>query len=312
MKSVFNHFPALLLLALFLLPETASAAAASEGEFNWDNFLGPFHNVVLHYPIGFITLVCILEFYGLRHPSDELRKITKLILWLAILSTVLTATLGFARSSDGSYNEQTLSAHKTFGIAVIVLNLFAIGAYGLAHTATNRRLWSGLYRLLLLGTFSVMAITGHKGGDLTHGTDYLTKNAPPAFKELFAEEPGTEPLALPQNSPGSMGKPSQFAQKIWPIFEAKCIKCHGPEKHKGGYRLDNIEGALTAGDSEQKPIVPGAPMESHLVKLILKNEDDDDAMPPSGKDPLTDDEKMAIINWIEKGASYSLVEPETK
>ncbi len=29
-----------------------------------------------------------------------------------------------------------------------------------------------------------------------------------------------------------------FAKQIQPIFEKSCVKCHGPEKQKGGLRLD--------------------------------------------------------------------------
>ena len=29
-----------------------------------------------------------------------------------------------------------------------------------------------------------------------------------------------------------------FVRDVQPIFEAKCLKCHGAEKQKSGYRLD--------------------------------------------------------------------------
>lgn len=297
-------------LLLLLSPYAGLAAGGDAGGFQWRDFLGPFHNVVLHYPIGFITLAAILEIYALKHAGEELRRITRLVLWLALGSTVLAASLGFARAEGGGYQDATLRAHKIYGIAVIVLNVLAIGAYRRAVNPAPGGVMHQLYRLLLLGTFGTMIVTGHKGGDLTHGTNYLTKNAPPALKTLLEDAEGmfTEPETAAPVESAAMGEPTFFAQRVWPVLEAKCVKCHGPEKHKGDYRLDTRESALKPGESGQKPIVPGAPMESHLVRLVLLGEDDDDVMPPSGKEPLTDDERMALIRWIERGAGYDALQ----
>ena len=46
-----------------------------------------------------------------------------------------------------------------------------------------------------------------------------------------------------------------FAREIPALFEKHCLKCHGPEKQKGGLRFDRKESALTSGDSGEKAIV---------------------------------------------------------
>src|SRR5690349_17728409 len=38
-----------------------------------------------------------------------------------------------------------------------------------------------------------------------------------------------------------------FARDIKPIFDAECIRCHGPVKPKASFRLDNREAALKGG-----------------------------------------------------------------
>lgn len=297
-------------LCLGLLPLSAAAATGDNPQsFKWQDFLGPFHNVVLHYPIGFVTMVCLLEVYGLRRPSEELRGIIRVTWWLVIASTVLTAALGFARASDGGYSADTLQAHKVAGISVIVLALLALAVarYRIGHPERDNARWRTVYCGMLVATFATMVVAGHKGGDLTHGSDYLTKNAPPVIKQLFEPEKKTNQTAAvtaANTEPAVEATPSSFAQKIWPVFEKKCARCHGEKKHKGGYRLDQREFALTAGDSEEAPIVPGKPEESFLVELISLDEDHDEVMPPSGKEPLTPEEKEAIIEWIRKGASY--------
>jgi len=300
--------------ALFALAwPTANAGAA---EFNWNDFLGPFHNVVLHYPVGFITMACLLDVYCWRTPSEEMRGIIRFTLWLSFLSTVAAALLGFARASDGGYNEQTLGSHELYGVMTIVLCVAALVAArpALKPDASTAARWS--YRFVLVTTFTVMGIAGHKGGDLTHGSGYLTKHAPAVLKEILGEhttKKEREPKAAGTDSEtgatnamagGETAKPSLFASVIWPALEAKCIKCHGEEKHKGDYRMDTREFALTAGESELKPIVPGKPDESFLVELIELSEDDDEVMPPSGKEQLTPEEKKAVRQWILDGAPW--------
>src|SRR6267143_1020158 len=47
-----------------------------------------------------------------------------------------------------------------------------------------------------------------------------------------------------------------FGRDILPIFEASCFKCHGPEKPKSHFRLDNRAAALKGGENGVD-ILPG-------------------------------------------------------
>ena len=46
-----------------------------------------------------------------------------------------------------------------------------------------------------------------------------------------------------------------FSTSIKPLFQRKCVKCHGPEKSKSGYRLDSRAAALKGG-KEDGAIMP--------------------------------------------------------
>ena len=96
---------------------------------------------------------------------------------------------------------------------------------------------------------------------------------------------------------------ADFAKDIQPIFEARCVKCHGEKKQKGEYRLSNAKTFMVAGDSEEKPVVAGKPEASYLVKLIEMSEDDDDVMPPKGG-TLTKAEIAKVKAWIKAGAKF--------
>src|SRR5205085_9818289 len=60
----------------------------------------------------------------------------------------------------------------------------------------------------------------------------------------------------------SAGQTPDFSRDVRPLLEQHCIKCHGPEKQKGGLRLDTKEGAFKAAESGEKAIVPGHATES--------------------------------------------------
>ena len=94
-----------------------------------------------------------------------------------------------------------------------------------------------------------------------------------------------------------------FEKDIKPIFESRCVKCHGAKKQKGEYALHTAKDIVKAGDSEEKPVVAGKPESSYLVKLIEMSEDDDDVMPPKGG-TLTKDQIAKIKAWIKEGAKF--------
>ncbi len=49
-----------------------------------------------------------------------------------------------------------------------------------------------------------------------------------------------------------------FEAKVRPVLVAHCLECHGPEKHKGGLRLDARDAMLKGGETGPV-VVPGKP-----------------------------------------------------
>ncbi|MCB1278566.1 DUF1553 domain-containing protein [Prosthecobacter sp.] len=91
---------------------------------------------------------------------------------------------------------------------------------------------------------------------------------------------------------------THFEQRIRPLLIANCIDCHGPDKQKGGLRLDSRAGWQTGGDSGPA-IVPGKLTESPLWHAVTYV-DRDLKMPPKRK--LKDSEIADLKLWIESGA----------
>ena len=302
----------LLLAAVEASPAPQPLPSGRSSLFLWSPFLAPFHAVVLHYPIGFLTMAFLLELYALKRPSEELKRITTGVIGLSLLTALIAARLGILRAGSGDYAGRSLDYHRVFGIAIPFLTVLTLVLQMRSARSTPPPRALASYRFSLGVTLLALVIAGHYGGNLTHGSQYLVQNAPGFIKEMLAETPEVDPEAAPLES-GSAGDPAAqiYLTKIRPIFGAKCIACHGPEKQKGKYRLDRMDIALKGGSSGEVAIKPKEPMQSKLVSLILMPRDHEDAMPPDGKEALTSDEIIQIIHWIQNGASFGSVTGST-
>ncbi len=99
-----------------------------------------------------------------------------------------------------------------------------------------------------------------------------------------------------------------FAKEIAPVLQQKCVTCHGPEKQKGGYRLDSFEWLRKTGESGEPPIIDGLVAESHLLKLVT-TADEDERMPQKD-DPLPADFIEKVRRWIAEGAKFDGANPK--
>jgi len=95
--------------------------------------------------------------------------------------------------------------------------------------------------------------------------------------------------------------PVRFVRDVLPILNHSCVKCHGPEKQKGGLRLDQREAGLRGGNSG-KAIVPGNSAASRLIQFLLV-EDRDERM-PRNDEPLTRERIEILRRWIDQGAVW--------
>ena len=95
---------------------------------------------------------------------------------------------------------------------------------------------------------------------------------------------------------------AEYQNDIQPLLASNCVKCHGPEKQKGGLRLDLKSAALKGGDSGEPAIKPGQSVQSRLLELIT-TADESERMPPEGA-PLTNEQIELFRTWIDAGATW--------
>jgi hypothetical protein len=92
-----------------------------------------------------------------------------------------------------------------------------------------------------------------------------------------------------------------FARDVRPILAKHCFACHGPDKQRGGLRLDRKADAFTGGNTGAV-ITAGKGAESLLVKLVT-GLDPERPMPPKG-DRLTAEQIAILRAWIDQGADW--------
>jgi mono/diheme cytochrome c family protein len=89
-----------------------------------------------------------------------------------------------------------------------------------------------------------------------------------------------------------------FARDVEPIFQTRCIRCHGPDRQEKGLRLDTWTGALRGG--EDGPVIrPGRSADSPLVQRLLGQIE---PRMPYEDAPLPPEQVGLIRAWIDAGA----------
>jgi len=321
-------------LALLIFPplyETPKSDAS-----NLMIFIGRFHPILLHLPVGALIFLVLLEVLcSTRRGEEKYGDAALLALLVGAAGSVMAVIAGILLSREGGYVGPNFSLHQTMGLigtcGVLLSLVLRITAMGRRSTELLQA-----YRALFLLSFGVLSLGAHFGGNMSHGNKFLTEHAPEPIKSQMIGmekwmlsfvtppkpepevvvilevklEPKADPVLIPPvvvRVPAPAGDEKLvFQHLILPIFDAKCNKCHSEEKSKGELRLDTYEMAMKGGENAgDKNIIPGKPDDSVTFQVISAPEDDSDHMPPEGKDQLTPPETALIKWWIQQGASAS-------
>ena len=128
------------------------------------------------------------------------------------------------------------------------------------------------------------------------------------FIALARSLPAAEAEIKESDLPPAATVTVDFSRDIEPIFQNSCIRCHGPEKPKSSFRLDNRTAALKGGE-HGVDILPGNSAKSPLIHYVAQVVEDME-MPPVGKgDPLTPEQIGLLRAWIDQGAKWGTLVP---
>lgn len=265
-------------------------------------FLGRFHTLLVHLPVGVLLLVATAEVLT-RFPRLRPRVDAALDLALPFLvaTAVVAFTLGLLLARGGGYPPKLVGLHRGFTLAAVLGTAGCLVAWTtrIGPDGGERRL---PFRASLAATVLLLTVGAHFGGSLTHGDAYLTHFAPEFVQRMLGAQPKKteEPVAA---DPGA--EPLVFKDAVMPVLKRECVECHGPDKAKGGLRLDSLAAIVKGGD-DGPVVVPGRGASSELVKRLLLPASDDDHMPPAEKPQSTPAEIDLLRWWIDRGANDTL------
>jgi len=268
---------------------------------DWAMFFGHFHPVVVHLPIGMLMIAAILEYISYKKRLKVLQPAIAPILWWGMISAVVSCIFGYLLSSSGEYNEDTLFWHQWMGISVALISL---AAWYMKKNWQNDETMKKVYIPSLFVMVILLTGTGHLGGSMTHGEDYLYAYTPEPFRRMVGLAPRT-------SGKGAIRKIENIEQAlvyqdiIAPVMEQKCWSCHNANKIKGQLRMDKPE-LLAKGGEHGVIFKANDPDNSEMIKRLLLDINDEHHMPPKGKTPLTEQEILLVTWWIKNGAKFDI------
>jgi uncharacterized membrane protein/mono/diheme cytochrome c family protein len=238
-------------------------------------WLGHFHPLIVHLPIGILLLAILFEWLILFQPWKKLEHSISIMLLLGTLGAWLACLTGYLLSLQGEY-AGIVAWHQWLSISVALIST--------VYWFGRERFSADMSKLISITLLVLISITGHLGGTLTHGDDYLFASAK-AEKEI------------------DLANAYYYEDVVKPILESKCVSCHGANKQKGKLRLDKPS-FIQAGGKHGAVLVSNQPDASDMIKRLLLPMDNEDHMPPSEKPQLKKEEIELLQDWIATGATF--------
>jgi len=251
----------------------------------WMQPAGRMHPMMLHFPITLLLLWAIMQFFGekeQREPQKGFHYIKQLILLSGTLTAGITVVAGIFLSRESSYTSEEIAWHKWTGAI-----LFFIA--GMIY-ATSKTKWvlNRMYQFTPVLLVSAVIVTGHLGGEITHGDQYVLNPI----------------LSRKQVEPVPFDSLQVYNDLVKPLLEKKCMSCHNQQKMKGELSLvDTL--ALLKGGKTGALFIPGQTATSLLLKRIHLPIEDEHHMPPEGKIQLSSEEMNLLEWWVKNHTSFT-------
>ena len=255
--------------------------------------LGRFHPILVHLPIGFLVFGVLMVFLS-REKDSGYSKSIQLAFFVGSISAVLASISGFLQYRYEGFSWETVQFHLALGALTTVAGLYLTWDFGKTINWKSFR-WKAFSMLVLL------LFTGHLGGNITHGEEYLTEILPDGLRRLLGDTPGDEQgLSLPESGWEEL---KYYENVVQPILNSNCKSCHNPRNKKGELDLSTLEGLKKGGENGVVFHANDAEKSELFSRLVLPAEDDDH-MPPKEKRQPQKEEIELIKLWLDAGASF--------
>jgi len=257
-------------------------------------FLGRFHPLVVHLPIGILMMAGLMQILAWKSKkyANTLDSAIGLILFWGGISSIGAVAIGWLLSLQGGYDETLLFWHKWLGVLVTLMAFICWFS-----KTKNGSFYKSAMPITLFFVILLISVSGHLGGSLTHGEDYLLQYAPKFIKNIAG-------ASLNDNESKLHSMPADsiiaYTHVIQPILDKKCVSCHSSSKKRGGLLLTNYSELLKGGDNGSIIDVKN-PLESEFLNRVTLPKGHKLFMPPKGN-ALTFSEIQITKWWMKSGA----------
>lgn len=263
-------------------------------ETNWSLFIGRLHPLVVHLPIGFLLIAAVMEWFARKPKYKSIDGAISFVLLAGALSSVAAAFIGWLLAGDGSYEGDTLFWHKWLGFGVAALSIVA-WLMKSGRLKASRTAYAGA----MIGIVALLTFTGHLGGNMTHGENYLSEHAPAPIAALLGAKKTDAAKQKAMYNPDSV---LVYQHIVQPLLNVHCVECHNDNKTKGGLKYHTAE-AIQAGGDGGPVFVAGNAFESEMIQRVSLPQTSVKFMPTSGT-PMSINDVKILEWWINSGASF--------
>jgi uncharacterized membrane protein len=232
-------------------------------------FLGRFHVLVLHIPIGIVIAVFALELLVRKERFKHLEASGGFLWAGAAISAIATVMLGYMHFAEGGFEGASGLQHRNFGTGVAVI-LCVVALLRISRIANS-------YRPVFLPAATLVVILVSMTG---HSLAGLAPRRPPVTDLMMADP---------------------FLDIVGPILYRRCSSCHSPDQRQGELDI-TTHSALMRGGETGTVVTSGRPEVSEIIRRVTLASNDDAYMPAEGKTPLTDAQVEILRWWIGIGA----------
>lgn len=142
--------------------------------FDLKRLIGRLHPVLVHFPIAFLLLAAGSEWCAALFKKQQARIVAIVTLWIGSISSILAAISGWTLASGKRFtgeDAELLLNHRWLGVSVVATAVITLGVFYFFKTHK----WRDAIYLILLTILAVLVVlTGHYGGSLIYGAEYLS------------------------------------------------------------------------------------------------------------------------------------------
>jgi uncharacterized membrane protein len=277
-------------------------------------FVGRFHPLLVHLPIGFLLLACAFELIAWRRASlagphaldaavrSHWRDASGAALLLGALAAVTAVVTGLLLGESGGYGGDTFEWHERIGILTALVSLAASVIWLRIRAARPPSLAAvRVYRACSGVRGVLVAIGGPLGGTLTHGEGYLTDHAPAPLRAWLARVGLAAAPAVAATASGEQANAYQAV--VRPVLDTHCTACHRSGFAKGALVLDTTDG-IRKGGEHGAAFVSGRSLASDAIRRVFLPASHPDVMPPAGRAGLRPGDAALLRWWVDAGMPF--------